>query len=284
MKLDKQGVALWNKCTKQKGSGAANQEWLSKTRTFAFFLLESAGDIVSSTPSGHARAIKNALKTARECVNAELLDLAQRVLEIAAGRHQSLTVNPAYEDAGDHKQYAPLSLEFYSLRLALAWRQDRFDLAEHFYTRINTIELQRCGPATESLLDLLFEIAKQHLNHKRPEAAVKWLARAQQLFDTVDLADLSPDASDLRLVVLHTYARALVDVNSPEAALKAYEVLDVLQRDYGGKLAVMLVRSFLVRRVRDCRSLRSGWILLTRLVAPRNQFSWPRRECRSMSH
>ena len=235
-------------------------------------MLESADDTNSSPPSGHARAIKNALKTVRECLNAELLDLAQRVLEIAAGRHESLIFNPAYENPGDHKQYAPLSLEFYSLRLALAWRQGRLDLAEHFYTKINTFELQSCGMATENLLDLLFEIAKQHLNHKRQEAAVKWLARAQKLFDTVDLADLSPDASDLRMIVLHTYAQALMSVNEPEAELKAHEVLEVLQRDYGGNLAVMLVRPFFARRVTDFQWSSFIRILLTELVAPRNEF------------
>lgn len=55
------------------------------------------------------------------------------------------------------------------------------------------------------ILDLLYEIGNDELLNQHVENASKWLQKAISLLELSTPSQLDPDASDMRLNVLHTY-------------------------------------------------------------------------------
>jgi hypothetical protein len=72
--------------------------------------------------------------------------------------------------------------------------------------------------------------------------AARWLERAAVIFEEHNL--VGPDATDLRLNVLHTYARALLELkDANQGLLRAWAILEALQRLYGTEnVAVLLLQ------------------------------------------
>ena len=86
-----------------------------------------------------------------------------------------------------------------------AWKQDRLDLAEHFFVKLDSMQFRRYPPIVEKLIDLILGIGTEQLNQKHSVIAVKWLGRAFNTLQDQSLDILSHDAGELRLHVLHTY-------------------------------------------------------------------------------
>ena len=109
-----------------------------------------------------------------------------------------------------------------------AWQQDRLDLADHFFAKLQA-EVAR-PTATDALnyVELFFEIGRDCLGKRLDEAAVKWLGRAVGFSQMHDI--VGNDAENLQLNVLHTYARALLALEDAEAGLPgAREVMGTIQ-------------------------------------------------------
>ena len=129
-----------------------------------------------------------------------------------------------------------------------AWQQDRLDLAEHFFMKLDTFSVQMDSEVVERLIDFLFEIGRHYLDIGSHEVAARWLGRASQLLEQQGLGRPGRDAKDIRLNVLHTYgkfslaachivtnagfpstARSLLRLHDVEAGIKADEILELLQ-------------------------------------------------------
>lgn len=94
---------------------------------------------------------------------------------------------------------------------------------------------------TEALLDLFLEMGKQLLEDRKDrDLAVVWLRRGYELLEIINMEDTTSDMPDLRLGVLHTYVRALMlDQSQPSAEVN--RIVNILEKDYGSKLAVQLL-------------------------------------------
>jgi Meiosis protein SPO22/ZIP4 like len=79
------------------------------------------------------------------------------------------------------------------------------DLAEHFFATTDTWQATSPSAIAEDVVDLFYEIGKCQLDKGRFNMAVKWLKRAFELLQNQEFGSLSPDVSELRLNVLHTY-------------------------------------------------------------------------------
>jgi Meiosis protein SPO22/ZIP4 like len=79
------------------------------------------------------------------------------------------------------------------------------DLAEHFFATTDTGQATSPSAIAEDVVDLFYEIGKCQLDKGRFDMAVKWLKRAFELLQNQEIGSLSPDVSELRLNVLHTY-------------------------------------------------------------------------------
>ena len=87
-----------------------------------------------------------------------------------------------------------------------AWKQQRLELANHFFNQLDFGAVKNDPQTLEQLVDLLLEIGRDLFeNLKDDESAVLWLEKACGLLDGCDLNSLSLDASELRLYLLHTY-------------------------------------------------------------------------------
>ena len=109
-----------------------------------------------------------------------------------------------------------------------AWQQDRLDLADHFFAKLQAQVARPTAADTLNFVELSFEIGRDCLGKRLDGAAVKWLGRAAGFFQTHDI--VGPDAENLQLNVLHTYARALLALEDAETGLpRAIEVVETIQ-------------------------------------------------------
>lgn len=110
-----------------------------------------------------------------------------------------------------------------------AWQQDRLDLADHFFAKLQAQDARPTAADTLDCVELSFEIGRDCLEKRLDEAAVKWLGRAAGFFQMHD--SVGPDAENLQLNVLHTYARALLALEDAETGLpRAREIMETIQR------------------------------------------------------
>ncbi|TKA61057.1 hypothetical protein B0A49_09270 [Cryomyces minteri] len=239
--LDKLGTNLWNTATRLwRDNDETDKKALCNLRVFAFFLLVAA-QRPSSEPLpgsfGNAiRLLKVSLKAAKFCLDQKQIDRCQEVLERAAVLEEELTKDQSQAGPDDVELCARLTSEYWVLRTALVWKQSRLDLTEVMF-RNASLNKTRLDPATaEKLADLLYEIGKDQLRKKEFEIAVRWLERSYDTLAEQDLEKLSSDAGELRLSIMHGLVRALLGLQNDGARSKAWDLVNLLDNDFGDKL------------------------------------------------
>ena len=120
-------------------------------------------------------------------------------------------------------------------------QQDRLELAEHFFAKLQTEAARTTSADALYCVDLFLDIGRDHLEKRQNATAARWLERAVGMLDEHDLR--GPDSANLHVNVLHTYARALLGLEDVDAGLsKAQGVLKTLHRFHGAdNLAVLLL-------------------------------------------
>ncbi|KAK4996267.1 sporulation-specific protein 22 [Elasticomyces elasticus] len=202
----------------------------------------------SRTPNGapeqELRVFKVAMKAARFCLDNAQMGLCQKVVEHAADYvGEGAVIDTAGPDglrcySKDRGLFQQLSTEYYILRTAIAWKQGRLDLAEHMYKKAAT-----SGEVlAEKQADLLFEIGKDLLKGKDFVLATKWLERALNALAEQEIEKLGPDAGELKLGIVHSLVRALIGVKNTESKVKAWDMVNLLENDFGNKMVTLLLR------------------------------------------
>ena len=101
---------------------------------------------------------------------------------------------------------------------------------------------QHADPATaERLADVLYEMGKDLLGKKQGEMAVRWLERAYDTLAEQDLERLSSDAGELRLSIMHSLTRAFLLLRTAEGQLKAWDLVRIMENDFGDKMVVSML-------------------------------------------
>ena len=96
--------------------------------------------------------------------------------------------------------------------------------------------------AAESIADLYYEIGRDQTRSSRPAEATKWLTRAHDVLSGRDLEELSSDASELQLSIMHSMVKALISHGGQANTEKAWNILGELELGHGERLAVLLLR------------------------------------------
>jgi hypothetical protein len=78
------------------------------------------------------------------------------------------------------------------------------DTAEHMFTKCKHLTSTLTPTSAEALADLLYEIGKDTLTKCNYESAIRWLERAYDILGEQNLEMLSPEASELRLTIMHS--------------------------------------------------------------------------------
>lgn len=94
----------------------------------------------------------------------------------------------------------------------------------------------------ESLADVLYEMGKDLLHKKQYELAAKWLERAVDVLAGQELDRLSRDASELRMSILESNIKALLQQQTQRTTEKARKLVDLLESEVGDKLIVLLLK------------------------------------------
>lgn len=93
-----------------------------------------------------------------------------------------------------------------------------------------------------SLADTLFEMGRDMLCKKECVLAVKWLDRSYEVLASQELEKLGRDESELRLSIIQTLVKALMELNTEEAYGKAQNLIQLLESEIGDKLVVLLLK------------------------------------------
>lgn len=247
--LDGRGTSIWNLSTrlKREGGNAHGRKLTCLLRAFAFLLLDSAYQPSGSTIENAVRLQKVALKAAKYCLEERQIELCQTILGRAAVYNDAFSSTASNAKPEGVELLDRLKAEYFILRAALAWKQERLDVAEHMYSK-SSIAPDGLGPAmAETLADLLYEMGKEMLEKKQYELAVRWLERAYDTVAEQDLERMSADAGELRLCIMSSLVRALL---SPRGSgghedignnARAWHLLQLMENEFPEKLVVSLL-------------------------------------------
>ncbi|OJJ76329.1 hypothetical protein ASPBRDRAFT_51957 [Aspergillus brasiliensis CBS 101740] len=233
-RFDQEGTKLWNTCMQAmtvSKDDKENQLLLCKVKTFAYMMLEYAAPFRGQASN---RALKAAFSIASTCIDNGYLSLSQRIIETAAVRLDKLETSERNAKDSQLQQY---TIEYYILRVYLAWLQGRLDIAEHLFSKIPVLDH---GRGQEHVMDICYKIGNCALSRKQYDVSVRWLERALRAFRAG----------------LH------LDTKEPNELLN--KVLDALKSRYGSMFAVQVIQLELLSKEEPNKDvfLRGDWTLL----------------------
>ncbi|XPS72064.1 sporulation-specific protein 22 [Ascochyta lentis] len=257
--LETLGTELWNLSTrlrrdqssqsgKTKDLKARKSGTFYLLRAYAFLLLDSAGHQMVKGRECKAciRLMKVALKAAKVCILAKEFDSATKVLERAATYEDVMSDERENGDNEEADVAKRLRLEYFAVRTVLAFHQDRLDMSEHMFAKCKQLKCVPSPETAEHLADLFYEIGKQALMKNSYEIAVKWLERALEMLGEQGLEILSPEAGELRLSIIQGLVKANTKLGTPGAFDKAWNLIKLMEADYGDKLVLSLLKLELI--------------------------------------
>lgn len=123
-----------------------------------------------------------------------------------------------------------------------SWKEDRLDVAEHMYSKFESIRKNLDPAVAEDLSDILFEVGRDLFRKKDFDMAVKWLTRADEIINSQELERLSREAIELRLSISQTLIQAHLGQKTAESLQQAENHVAAMESDMGDKLVVLLLR------------------------------------------
>ncbi|RAK93125.1 hypothetical protein BO79DRAFT_272517 [Aspergillus costaricaensis CBS 115574] len=211
-RFDQEGTTLWNTCIQLMTVYRDRKEEVAlvcKVKVFAYAMLEYAAPYRGT---GSNRALETAFSIVSTCMENGYLDLSQKIIETAAIRLDKLEKSGSDIEDSKFQQY---TIEYYMLRVYLAWLQGRLDIAEHLFSKIPVSDN---GRGQERVMDICYKIGNCALSRKQHDVSVKWLERALRAF-----------RAGLRL-----------DTKEPSGFLA--KAMDVLKIHYGGMFPIQIIQ------------------------------------------
>ncbi|RYP76845.1 hypothetical protein DL771_001581 [Monosporascus sp. 5C6A] len=247
-KLDTVGTNLWNLCTQlmRQGQGEfppkAKSKLLVLARTFAFFVLALAQRSDANTLGDLVRLAKLAVKSGKSCIEAERFELALLLLQKAADYNGAMQKLPEGLPEEELQECKRLEAEYLMLRMVLSWKEDRLDVTDHMYSKVEKLERIMGIPLMEAFADTLFEIGKTLAARNDFSLAVKWLDRAYDTINSQGLDQLSREAVELRMAISQALVHAHLNAGTDHSFQKAENLVAYMESEIGDKLAVLLLR------------------------------------------
>ncbi|KAI3341252.1 meiosis protein SPO22/ZIP4 like-domain-containing protein [Ustulina deusta] len=251
--LNTAGLALWNWCTQEKrredeNAPSQRNRFLTLVRLFSFSMLALAQRSDDNSPRTITNLERLAIKTGRSCIDSNELEFGLWALQRAVeynGLLQRLQEDSPSEASRTCSQF---EAEYSTLRIVLAWKEDRMDVAEHLYASVGKLMAQVDTVLAEKLADALFEIGRDLTLKKNFVLAVKWLERALELINAQNMSQLSRDAIELRLAISQALIQAYLDIGTPDYIDRAENHIAYIGDELGDKLVVLLFRTEVLLR------------------------------------
>ncbi|KAK3696049.1 sporulation-specific protein 22 [Vermiconidia calcicola] len=245
--LDSVGCDLWNAATKILREEQHEQDIHTKRndnvrlmvllRSFAFLLIDSAHRSTSKHSKDQDQRLRNfrvGLKSSRSCLDKDELELALKVLERCAehvgnAEEASPLVRIATRDDNHSgsSEFDTLTAEYYLLRMMHAWKSQRPDLAEHFFSKFSGCRAANSATLQEKAAQSCYEIGKALSKNKVTESTIKWLERALSALDSCDIEQIGAEAAELRLAISakfgeYHYGRVYVGLDTNAGQWRIY--------------------------------------------------------------
>ncbi|PVH94353.1 SPO22-domain-containing protein [Periconia macrospinosa] len=249
--LDRLGTELWNLSTRLRrerpraSDASCKTRAISLLRVFSFFLLDSATSKMTNATERRScciRLMKVALKAAKVCIENQEMLSATKVLERAAEYEDLLGQEAGREKDGDVLIGDRLRVEYFGVRMVLAWRQDRMDTAEHMFAKCKQLKPVFTPANAENISDLLYEVGRGLLEKRNYELSARWMERAHDILEEQELEMLSPEAGELRLSIMQSIANCYMKLEGEDSRDKAWKMVRLLEADYQDKMAVSLLK------------------------------------------
>ncbi|KAK4133190.1 SPO22-domain-containing protein [Trichocladium antarcticum] len=217
-------------------------------RVLAFCLLGVARPRGEGRVAVVVRLMRVGLKAVRDCIDAGETKLAGPVVQMAAdykGWLQDMVGALPEEEA---RECRCLEVEYFIMRTALSWVENRLDVAEHMYTKAESLRQFLSSDYAERLADVLYEIGKSLSSRSDFEIAIKWFERANEVINSPGLEQLSREGIELRLAILQALVTALLGAGTPEGLERAKNYVNFIEAEAGNKFVVSLLKLELLQK------------------------------------
>ncbi|KAL5363533.1 meiosis protein SPO22/ZIP4 like-domain-containing protein [Aspergillus floccosus] len=126
-----------------------------------------------------------------------VLDTSHRIIEIVAMELDTLKSSAC----PDHDQTQSLEIQYYMIRIHLAWCQGRADIADHLYSQVPRVT-QKGNQFT--IMEMAYKIGGLALSSHQYDTAVKWSQRALNACEAwTEGGQKRGQPSDQRMLILH---------------------------------------------------------------------------------
>ncbi|KAK5042363.1 hypothetical protein LTR84_012806 [Exophiala bonariae] len=196
VEFDRVGVAIWNRCRtlRESGQDLFNLTDLAKVRAFAYLVLDTAAGSYRKD-AVNQRTFNSGLKAVKDCLLVDtggaLTVIGTKIVEQLASRLEG--VSPE------------LRTQYLLLRILLAWKQDRLELAEHFGHQLEGVQSTLTASDRQQFGDLCYEIGNDQMKRDHMILARKWLRRGLYVCTDQGLEPGDVDISELRLNLMHSH-------------------------------------------------------------------------------
>lgn len=240
--FDAQGTELWNIAARMTRHDVDDRTASCLVRVFAFRMLESGSSDRDGLAVNRVRLLNAAHRTAKACLDALEFDLMVQIMTSAA---QSLQL---FEErvSSTRSEYTPIltrvNAEHNMLRMALAWKQGKLEVAESFFEKIAQAYRAFEAQNIEEFLDILYEIGKDLYEKKEYHEAVIWLERIYDVLTDQLVEEALMDTTELKLSATHHLVKSLQSLRTPHATSRAHNLISMLERDHPDKLMISLLK------------------------------------------
>ncbi|KAL7926473.1 meiosis protein SPO22/ZIP4 like domain-containing protein [Trichoderma austrokoningii] len=254
---ERKGQSLWNLCVRLRREQDAskpsdNPKLVVKARSFAFNMLElgrSAGRAKKNDQSEAVYLVNLALRLGKICIEESDLDLARSALQKAAELVERLKAIPLDSlDPSGQIERTKLEAEYLALRAAMSWKEDKLDVAEHMFGKIDLLSPTLDVNSAEIIAGTLQHIGYGLASKGDHDMAVKWLKRAHDIISRPALDQLSVKGLELRLAICQGLVRGLLDVDSQESIREANNLIECIESEIGDKPLVLHWRLELLQK------------------------------------
>ena len=115
-------------------------------------------------------------------------------------------------------------------------------MAKLMYAKTNSIADTLDVISTENLADVLLEIGKSIFKRGDSPGALYWLDGAYDELSRHDIESMSGEAGDLKISIMHYLVKVLMRSADEEHRARAWNIVRDLEINYGGRLAVSLLK------------------------------------------
>ncbi|KAK4101092.1 SPO22-domain-containing protein [Parathielavia hyrcaniae] len=188
------------------------------------------------------------LKVLRNCVDSGEVKLAGMVVQTVADYKEWLKTSADNLPEEEARECQCLELEYFIMRTAMCWVENRLDVAEHMYTKAEPLRQFLTPEYAERLADVLYEIGKSLSKRNDFTIGIKWFERANDVINGQGLEQLSREGLELRLAILQALVSALLGAGTPDGFEKAKNYVGFLEAEAGNKFVVSLLKLELLQK------------------------------------